>query len=531
MSRRAALSMAVMFLAVSATAGASHGAKPRPASPPETATTGDAALGDITFPNSGAPAAQPAFLRGVLLLHSFEFEDAADAFREARRIDPGFALAYWGEAMTFNHPLWREQDRDAAIAALKRLAPTSEARLAKAPTERERGWLRAVDRLYGEGDKVERDRAYSEAMGELAQRFPGDLEARAFHALSILGTAQGIRDFAISMRAAAIAEEVFAANPRHPGAVHYLIHSYDDPVHAPLGLRAAGVYATIAPAASHAQHMISHIYVALGDWGRSIDANVKAVEVSAERRDRKGLGVDSLNYHALHWLEYSYLQLGKFDEARARLDEMTKAALESRSPRALWHHAQMRATWIVETRGREAPDAITPDKTQVAAAAADLFATGYAAFLRGRLDEAAKAAEQIGLRHDTAAASGHVCAQGSNAVTDTSKNDLIVAEVMQRSLLALVAHGRGDNPAALRLLDEATAAEERMALDYGPPAIVKPSHEIYGEMLLAIGRPSEARARFEKALQRAPRRRLSLAGLAAATKDAGGAAVASGAGD
>jgi tetratricopeptide (TPR) repeat protein len=204
-------------------------------------------LGSIDFPNSGKPEAQQAFIRAVLLLHSFEFEDAAEAFIETQEIDPDFALAYWGEAMTHNHPLWRFQDRDAALAALAKYAPTGRERLQKAPTERERGYLEAVEVLFGEGDKVARDEAYSEAMRELSERYPEDLEARSFYALSILGTAQGERDFATYMRAGEVTEEVFDANPQHPGAVHYMIHSYDDPVHAPLGLRAARVYAKIAP--------------------------------------------------------------------------------------------------------------------------------------------------------------------------------------------------------------------------------------------------------------------------------------------
>jgi len=485
---------------------------------------GASTLGDISFPNSGAAAAQPAFIRGMLLLHSFEFEDAAEAFREAQHVDPGFALAYWGEALTCNHPLWREQDRDAALAALGRLAPTPQARRAKAPTERERGYLGAVEALYGDGDKVARDAAYSRAMGALSAANPDDLEAKSLYALSILGTAEGDRDFAIYMRAAAILEEVFAANPRHPGAAHYLIHSYDDPVHAPLGLRAARVYAQIAPAASHAQHMISHIYVALGEWARSVDANVKAVDVAAARRAAKGLGVDAQNFHALLWLEYSYLQLGRFDEARARLDAMTAAAKASGSPRTLWHHAAMRAAWIVETNGLPAPPEIHPDTTQVSGAAADLFATGYAAYLTGDLDAAAVAATRIGERRDTAVAAGHVCAQGAPFMS-TSKSDLVVAEVMQKSLRALVAQGRGDTVTALALLDEATAAEDAMALDYGPPAIVKPSHEVYGEVLLKIGRPADARVQFEKALARAPRRSLSLAGVARAAKATGDTAT------
>jgi len=479
----------------------------------------EADLGRIEFKNSGSAQAQAAFVRGVLLLHSFEYEDAREAFVEAQHVDPNFALAYWGEAMTHNHPLWRMQDREAALAALARFAPTEEARRAKTPTERERGYLEALDILYGEGDKLARDLAYSEAMGRLAERYPDDLEARAFYALSILGTAEGVRDHRTYIRAGAVAEEVFAANPRHPGAVHYMIHSYDDPVHAPLGLRAARVYAQIAPAASHAQHMISHIYVALGYWAESVDANVKAFDVSAERRKRKGLGVDALSFHALHWLEYSYLQLGRFAEARETLERMTEYAKDSGSSSALWYHAAMRAAYMVETRGAVAPGEIRPDETQVTGAAADIFATGYAALLAGNREAALAAAARIEGRHSVAA-EGHLCGQ-TGGYQDTSKNDLVVAEVLHKSLLAAIEIDRGAVPAGLALFDEATAAEESLPIDFGPPIIVKPSHEMYGEALLALGRPEEARVQFEKALERAPRRSLALAGLARATKQAG----------
>lgn len=475
-----------------------------------------AQLGDIRFDNSGSPEAQEGFIRAVLLLHSFEYDDAREEFRKVQTIDPAFALAYWGEAMTHNHPLWRQQDRDAALAALRKFAPTTKARLERAPTERERGYLRAVEILYGEGSKLDRDLAYSEAMGELAARYPEDLEARAFYALSILGTAQGVRDFRIYMRAGAVAEEVFAANPRHPGAAHYLIHSYDDPVHAPLGLRAARVYAQIAPAASHAQHMISHIYVALGYWAESVDANIKSFDVSVERRARKDLDIDELNYHSLHWLMYSYLQLGRFDDARSKLDMMTEYAKESGSPRALWYHAAMRSAWIVETGGRPAPPEIRPDETQVTGAAADLFANGYAALLAGDRDTASAAATHIGARHDSAAA-GHLCGQ-SSGYADTSKQDLVVAQVLQKSLRALIEADRGNTDRALALFEEATVVEAAMPLDFGPPIIVKPSHELYGEVLLKLDRPAEAKAQFENALERAPRRSLALAGLARAAR-------------
>jgi len=486
---------------------------------------GESDLGALVFPNSGAPEAQGAFIRGALLLHSFEYEDAREAFQEAQRIDPDFALAYWGEAMTHNHPLWRQQDQSAAVEALNRYAPDPAARRAKTKTERERGFVHAVEVLYGDGEKVARDTAYSEAMADLSERYPDDLEARSFYALSILGTVQGVRDFSVYMRAGAVAEEVFAANELHPGAVHYLIHSYDDPVHAPLGLRAARVYAQIAPAASHAQHMISHIYVALGEWAESVDANVKSFDVSAERKQRKDLGIDALNYHSLHWLMYSYLQLGRFDEARAKLDMMTGYARESRSPRALWYHAAMRAAYIVETGAVDAPAEIDPEETQVTGAAADLFASGYVALRAGDRDRAVALADRMSTRYDSAA-SGHLCGQ-TGGYEDTTKRDLIVAEVLQNSLRALIALHDGDTAEAIDLFEEATAAEEAMSLDFGPPIIVKPSHELYGEVLLTLGRPADARVQFEKALIRAPRRSLSLAGLAKASKASGDAATAS----
>ena len=212
-------------------------------------------LGTIDFPTSGSPGAREVFLRGTLLLHSFEYDDAREAFRQAQQLDPDFGMAYWGEAMTNNRPIWVQLDLEDGRATLKRLGETPEARLATMPTEREQGYLRAVEKLFGEGDKLSRDLAYSESMAQLAAEYPDDLNAVSLYALSLLGTRQAERDFTTYMKAAAIAEEVFAKNPHHPGAAHYLIHSYDDPLHAPLGLRAARVYADIAPAAAHARHM------------------------------------------------------------------------------------------------------------------------------------------------------------------------------------------------------------------------------------------------------------------------------------
>ena len=217
-------------------------------------------------------------------MHSFEYDDAKDAFDEAQKADPGFAMAYWGEAMTYNHAVWQQTAPDLAKAALARLAPTPEARLAKAPTAKEKDWIASLDALYGPGDKLARDLAYAEAMRRMYEKYPGDDEVAAFYALALLGTSHGGRDFSIYMKAAAIVEQVYSKNPQHPGAAHYLIHSYDDPIHAPLGLRYADAYSKIAPAASHALHMPSHIYFALGMWDEAAAINERSVKAADARR-------------------------------------------------------------------------------------------------------------------------------------------------------------------------------------------------------------------------------------------------------
>jgi len=228
----------------------------------------EAQMGDIVFPNSGSEAAQGEFLAGVKALHSFQFDEARMAFERAQAIDPSFALAYWGQAMSDNHPLWAEQDMEAASAALIRLAPTYEARLASAASEKEKAYISAIEILYfSPGDKLQRDFAYSEHMSRMHERWPDDDEVAIFYALSILGTVRrGDHGYRRQALAAAISQAVFARNENHPGAAHFTIHSFDDPDHAILALPAATVYAGIAPAAAHALHMPSHIFLQLGQW-------------------------------------------------------------------------------------------------------------------------------------------------------------------------------------------------------------------------------------------------------------------------
>ena len=476
-------------------------------------------LGKIDFPTSGSPEAQEHFIQGALLLHSFEFEDAAEAFQQAQQIKPDFAMAYWGEALTHNHPLWEQQDAEAAREVLARLAPTPEERLAKAPTEREKDYLRTVEVLYGEGTKQERDFAYLDAIRQIAGKYPDDLEASSLHALATLGTSHDGRDFRIYMRAAALAEEVFAKNPLHPGAAHYLVHSYDDPVHAPLGLRAAQVYAKIAPAAAHALHMPSHVFVSLGMWDEAAASNEDSWEAAEARVQRKNLGVEDRGYHALLWLEYAYLQQGRYREARKLLDIIEADAEKSGSKLTRRHLVALRSHYRVESRQWQA-DSIEVDTSglRTAAVAKDLFVHGMSAVKKGDL---ARAKIKLAKLRSFLDEERERIEQESGEGGVDYLGPLRGAEVTALELEALLRLAEGKAAGATQIMQSAVAAEDELSLGYGPPYPVKPAHELLGEILLELARPEEAREQFERALDRAPRRALSLLGLARAAAKAG----------
>jgi tetratricopeptide (TPR) repeat protein len=454
-------------------------------------------LGAVDFPTSGEGEAQAHFVRGVAALHSFWYPEAEEELRRAREVDPGFVMAYWGEAMTHNHPVWDQVELEAGREALERLAPTAEERLAMAPTERERAYLAAVEILFfGEGDKPARDRAYEAAMGRLAERYPEDPEAAIFHALAIEGLAYGDGDpelrFDHLMEAAAILEELFDDAPDHPGVLHYLIHAYDDPVHAPLGLRAARIYAEVAPAAPHALHMPSHIFVQLGRWERAEASNVDAWQASVDWVRERDLSPDHRDFHSLDWLLYARLQRGSWEKARQTLETVREADAAGGGDRVDWYRADMEARYAIERRSPSPP----PEEVlgSERRAAGPWLAAALAAYSTEDADGARKAADRL---------AALAAEEGGGPVA-----------VMARAAegLALLAEGRGED--GLRTLSEAAELEEGLEPPSGPPDTVKPAHELYGEALLAHGRPEEAARQLEISLRRTPRRALSL--LAAA---------------
>ena len=533
----------------------------------------DQELGSIDFPTSGSAAAQPFFIKGVLLMHSFEYDDAREAFVEAQKADPNFAMAYWGEAMTFNHPVWQRTSPELAKAALTKLAPTAEARRAKAATEKEKDWLGAVERLSGSGDKLARDLAYADAMKRMLEKYPGDDEVRSFYALALLGTSHGGRDFSIYMRAAALVEQVYAKNPQHPGAAHYLIHAYDDPIHAPLGLRYADAYSKIAPAASHALHMPSHIYVATGMWDESAAINERSVKAADARREAKKLDVDARGFHALLWLVYSYTQQGRYEDARGIMAQLEAAAKESGSERTRTHLALARAAWLIETRKLgEAKAPVMAKGLPKDAAIADLFAIGFAAIRSGNRQAGSAALQAMAQLMESAPVnlapvrpgpstggkplppgvkpiapapgpvavpapgtkppapqaadasqapgSAHAAHAAAVGLPTAGSSDIRVPQVMAQQLEALLLFSEGRREEALVLARQAAVVEAGLPFEFGPPIPVKPVNEQVGEMLMDLRRPKEAMEAFDLSLKRNPKRALSLLGLARAARAA-----------
>jgi len=465
-------------------------------------------VGRVAFANSGAADAQEPFLRGLALLHNFEYDSAAEAFREAQRRDASFAMAYWGEAMTYTHPIWFQQDAAAARAVLQRLGATADERLAKAKTERERDYLRTLDVLYGEGTKPARDFLYADAIAALHARYPDDVDAAAFHALALLGTAHEGRDFAIYMRAAAILEEVLPAHPRHPGVLHYLIHSYDDPQHAPLGMRAARVYGAVAPNAGHALHMTSHIFIAMGMWDEVIDANRRAIEVVNRERAAKGKPPADCGHYPT-WLHYGYLQQKRGDDARKALDACRTAAFAQTARNWYEAYATMRAYHVASGFPLTAADAVAmPDGADYARARYTLaYGDVLAAAARADTDAITRAVTQMrALQKDALAAI-------AKEVTAANPADRIAADVMEQEAEALLLVATNRRAVAIPILETAANAERAMPLEFGPPVVPKPAAELLAEQLAAAERLPDAVAAYEAVLQRTPGRTVAVEGL------------------
>ncbi len=340
-------------------------------------------IGQVRFPVTCSAAVQKPFERAVALLHSFWYLESAKAFAGIAQADPDCAMAYWGVAMSNWTQIWSPPPP----AALKRgWEAVEKAKAAGAKTPRERDFVAAAEAFFKDADKLDhrtRVLAYGKVMEQMAQRYPDDREVMAFYALSLQATADPHdKAYTNQRRSAEIAEKIFASEPDHPGAAHYMIHGYDYPPLGARGLPAARRYAQFAPSVPHALHMPSHIYVLLGMWPETIQGNIVA---AAAEKDR---GNPDDRMHALDYLVYAYLQQAQdvearrvLDDARAIMADLAARAERRRRPRSGRRRSACRAQGVHEGRvlGRADRDPATR---------------------RGRLDGARGGEGRRGLRAD-----------------------------------------------------------------------------------------------------------------------------------
>lgn len=471
-------------------------------------------LGVVNISVTGKIDALPDFEKGLLLLHSFEYSDARESFVNAQNADPNMAMAYWGEAMTYNHSLWSEQDYENAVLALEKIKKVKNY---DKISSLEKDFIESCNLLYKEQTpKIERDKAYAEYMANLYKKYPNNHEVAAFYALSLLGSVPEGRDEAIYGKGAQIAQNILEKNPNHPGALHYLIHSYDDPGHAAFALNAANSYSKVAPDASHALHMPSHIYSALGMWNEVVSSNIASYQASLNRMERKKLGNDARGYHAFHWLEYGYLQQGKFDEAKKMVLDMEKYAAETPSRNARVHLVFLKGSYLIETSDWDSDIAnieVDISDLNIGVKSQYYFLDGMKAFRKENKETLDSIIDKMEKEYNeqsllVALDGVKVCSSVSRG--DVTKTDIDESQIMIMQLKALQFWLNNNNEESEKWLKESVALQDSMSFSYGPPFIQKPTHELYADFLVANGRTEEAIEQYDLTLKRATNRTMAL---------------------
>ena len=476
-----------------------------------------AQLGTVAFPVSCSPAVQKPFERGVALLHSFWYEEAEKEFQQIATDDPHCAMAHWGIAMSLWHQLWNHPDAKVIQQGLDEVhqARTTDG----AATPREKAYIAAIAAFYDKSKKLDHDaraQAYSDAMKKVYKNYPDDHEAAVFYALSLLASEpHEDSTFANRKQAAAILEKLFAIEPDHPGVAHYLIHAYDKPQLAELGLPAARRYAQVAPAAPHALHMPSHIFARVGLWQDDINSNLASV-AATRKTAAMGMGGEGHQFHAMDFLFYAYMQSGRDGDARALIDEIRAMPNKKDDMYGTGYDphaatlAHMTALYPIEMHDWATAAALPP--TGVAGTAED--STIYWARAIG----AAHLRKPEDTRKDVAAMES---IHKKLAAEKSQFADAVADDLKEAKAWLSFAEGKDDDAVeALR-----TIADKEDSLGEEPEGI--PAREMIADMLLEAKRPQQALVEYQTDLKLNPNRFDGLYGAARAAEAAGKAADAS----
>ena len=484
-------------------------------------------LGTLSFDTTCSPAAQALFMEGLGWLHSFEYEDAQRSFSKAAQTDSGCAIAHWGEAMSYYHPLWVPPT--AAELEKGRIAITA-AKAAAAKSQREQDYLAAVDAFYRDSERLDhktRALAYTEAMKQLHERYPEDREAGVFYALSLIAAGTMAKDpaFTKEKQAAAILNAVLKENPDHPGVAHYLIHGFDYPPLAEMALPAARRYASIAPASAHAQHMPSHIFTRLGLWDEAIKSNLASEAAARGMMKTKGLtGASREQLHAMDYLAYAYLQTGRDKEAQQVLAELNAIDRVDEPVFSVAYAATaIPARLVLERRNWKAAASLQLPENVRTLAPLEKFRWGEAHVHFARAIGAARSGNQALARQELAL----LRAVEQSLTIPPGTYDWRKPVAVERQIAeAWIARGEGRSEDAVRIMRAVADLDDATEKHPVTPGSVLPAREQLGELLLELGRPGEAFVEYELSLKRAPRRLAGLYGAARSAELSGKKSVA-----
>lgn len=491
----------------------------------------DYKLGKINFNATGDEVAQPYFEKGMLLLHNFEYTDAAQEFEMAQLLDPNFVMAYWGEAMCNNQPLWFQQDLEKGRGVLYKLGVKVPERLAKAQTELEKDFISAIELLYGEDKAIKiRNEKYENFMAELYKKHTDSEEVAAFYALSILGNCYTGEEKGKYDLAARVLMKLNVVNPEHPGALNYIIHLYANPALAYKGKKAADDYFKLAVDSKYALHVPSHIFIANGDWEKAVKSNEASWQATEARVKLKKKKLEDRDYHSLWWMQYAYLQQGKYEKALKLTADLNYESKYSKSERMRFHLAMMRGHYLVES-GKWLSDVtrieIPTRGFSVSTKNMCIFVDAMAAMEKRDFPKVDWYLNQMTDQRMVEQNN----TQGFNDFRNCGKipilrntgfeRELALAEVLEWELMAIKAMKQNKLEEAVAHIKKAVDLEDHTSYNPGPPVVLKPSHEIYGEILLSMNSNQEAIKQFDLALQKAPNRSLSMLGKYRALKKLG----------
>jgi tetratricopeptide (TPR) repeat protein len=473
-------------------------------------------LGTVSFPVSCGAEVQPYFNRGVALLHDFWYAEAQTQFQRIAKADPGCAMAQWGLAMSSFHQIWNRPNAEARKLGWGQMQA---AQALPVKTGREKDYIAALAGFFKPGaeEYPARIAAYSDAMGKLYAKYPEDVDAGAFYALSLLA-AKSPDDLTQGQdrKAMVVLKPLFAKDPDNPGVVHYIIHACDNPAMAAEGLAAADHYGEIAQSGPHAFHMPGHIYSRLGLWSKDEASQLGSIAASqaAEKWGESGLMDEP---HSYDFLIYACLQSGQDIRAKKELEasgapldmiagmgENGSGHMEGMVP---YYRLKLPGFYALEMQDWKAASAMEPVAGTRPATAT--LAYWFRVIGDGHLKEPEKARADLA-KYDALVAE-------VRKSKDAYELEGTGTKIERDEMVAWVAYAAGKQDEALTAMRAAADLQDQV----GQGEVDIPAREMLADMLLNFGKPKEALAEYEVALKLSPNRLNGLFNAGRAAEAAG----------